>query len=78
MKSAISYDWERFAALKDGRLDVPAFVRSREFEIKQLENSMASNSSSKQRAFQLVPRSFDEELLAIMSSSSKKVTRCST
>lgn len=45
-------------ALKDGRLDVPAFVAGRAYESDQLENSMErSKKSSKKRAFQTPPRS---------------------
>ncbi|KAG0643632.1 ribonucleases P/MRP protein subunit POP1-domain-containing protein [Tuber brumale] len=44
-------------ALKTGELDVPAFVKSREFEIEALQNAMkASKESSNKRAFQIVPR----------------------
>ncbi|KAI9863112.1 MAG: hypothetical protein M1813_003932 [Trichoglossum hirsutum] len=44
-------------ALKSGRLDVNAFVQAREFEIRALEEGMASaKKSSTRRAFQLVPR----------------------
>ncbi|PWW72740.1 POPLD-domain-containing protein [Tuber magnatum] len=44
-------------ALKTGELDVPAFIKSREFEIEALQNAMkASKESSNKRAFQIVPR----------------------
>ncbi|KAK9443028.1 Ribonucleases P/MRP protein subunit [Metarhizium brunneum] len=45
------------AALKDGELDLPAFVAAREFEIRSLEQSMATSQAvSSTRAFQQVPR----------------------
>ncbi|TVY91317.1 Ribonucleases P/MRP protein subunit [Lachnellula willkommii] len=45
------------AALKNGELDLQAFLKSREFEIKALEDGMQrSKASSTQRAFQQVPR----------------------
>ena len=44
-------------ALKTGELDVPAFIKSREFEIEALQSAMkASKESSNKRAFQIVPR----------------------
>ena len=43
---------------KDGDLDVSAFIKSREFEIKAMGQSMdASKGSLSTRAFQQVPRS---------------------
>ncbi|KJZ75771.1 hypothetical protein HIM_04928 [Hirsutella minnesotensis 3608] len=45
------------AALKDGELDLQAFVAAHEFEIKALEQSMvASKAAGTSRAFQKVPR----------------------
>lgn len=45
-------------ALKDGRLDVPAFVAGRAYESDQLESAMErSKKSSRKRAFQTPPRS---------------------
>lgn len=45
------------AALKDGELDLQAFVAAHEFEIRSLEQSMATSKSvSASRAFQQVPR----------------------
>lgn len=45
------------AALKDGELDLQAFIAAREFEIKSLEQSMATSKAvSTSRAFQKVPR----------------------
>ncbi|KAH7304950.1 ribonucleases P/MRP protein subunit POP1-domain-containing protein [Stachybotrys elegans] len=45
------------AALKDGELDLQAFVAAHEFEIRSLEQSMAtSKASASTRAFQQVPR----------------------
>ncbi|UNI24341.1 Ribonuclease P [Purpureocillium takamizusanense] len=45
------------AALKDGELDLQAFIAAREFEIKALEQSMATSKAvSTSRAFQKVPR----------------------
>ncbi|TVY49934.1 Ribonucleases P/MRP protein subunit [Lachnellula occidentalis] len=45
------------AALKNGELNLQAFLKSREFEIKALEDGMQrSKASSTQRAFQQVPR----------------------
>ncbi|POR34175.1 Ribonucleases P/MRP protein subunit pop1 [Tolypocladium paradoxum] len=45
------------AALKDGELDLQAFVSAHEFEIKSLEQSMATSKAvSTSRAFQKVPR----------------------
>lgn len=45
------------AALKDGELDLQAFLSAREFEIKALENSMRkTKAASASRAFQKVPR----------------------
>lgn len=45
------------AALKNGELDLQAFFKSREFEIKALEDGMQrSKGSLTQRAFQQVPR----------------------
>ncbi|TVY58598.1 Ribonucleases P/MRP protein subunit pop1 [Lachnellula cervina] len=45
------------AALKNGELDLQAFLKAREFEIKALEDGMQrSKASSTQRAFQQVPR----------------------
>lgn len=45
------------AALKDGDLDIAAFLRSREFEIKALQDGMERSKSSRTtRAFQQVPR----------------------
>lgn len=44
-------------ALKDGELDLQAFVAAHEFEIRSLEQSMAtSKASGMSRAFQKVPR----------------------
>ncbi|CUS13155.1 unnamed protein product [Tuber aestivum] len=44
-------------ALKTGELDVPAFIKSREFEIEALQSAMkSSKESSNKRAFQIVPR----------------------
>ena len=45
------------AALKDGDLDIQAFLKSREFEIKALQDGMERSKSSRTtRAFQQVPR----------------------
>lgn len=45
------------AALKDGGLDLQAFVAAHEFEIRSLEQSMATSKAvSTSRAFQQVPR----------------------
>ncbi|RDA87390.1 hypothetical protein CP532_6975 [Ophiocordyceps camponoti-leonardi (nom. inval.)] len=45
------------AAFKDGELDLQAFVAAHEFEIRALEQSMASSKAvSASRAFQKVPR----------------------
>ncbi|KYK59888.1 ribonuclease P complex subunit Pop1 [Drechmeria coniospora] len=45
------------AALKDGELDLQAFVAAHEFEIKSLEQSMSTSKAvSTGRAFQMVPR----------------------
>lgn len=45
------------AALKDGELDLQAFLAAREFEIKALTGGMrASKNVNNRRAFQLVPR----------------------
>ncbi|KAK3191250.1 Ribonucleases P/MRP protein subunit pop1 [Lecanicillium sp. MT-2017a] len=45
------------AALKDGELDLQAFVAAHEFEIRSLEQSMATSKAvSSTRAFQQVPR----------------------
>ncbi|OAA42763.1 Ribonuclease P/MRP, subunit POP1 [Metarhizium rileyi] len=45
------------AALKDGELDLQAFVAAHEFEIRSLEQSMATSQAvSSSRAFQQVPR----------------------
>ncbi|TVY83146.1 Ribonucleases P/MRP protein subunit POP1 [Lachnellula suecica] len=45
------------AALKNGELDLQAFLKSREFEIKALEDGMQRSKRSRtQRAFQQVPR----------------------
>ena len=45
------------AALKDGELDLQAFLAAHEFEIRSLEQSMAtSKASGSSRAFQQVPR----------------------
>lgn len=45
------------AALKDGELDLQAFLSAREFEIRALETSMKkSKAASTTRAFQKVPR----------------------
>ena len=45
------------ALKKDGELDVAAFVKAREFEIRALEDSMrASKGTAATRAFQQVPR----------------------
>ncbi|KAI9163399.1 Ribonucleases P/MRP protein subunit pop1 [Paramyrothecium foliicola] len=45
------------AALKDGELDLQAFVAAHEFEIRSLEQSMAtSKAMATSRAFQQVPR----------------------
>lgn len=45
------------AALKDGELDLQAFIAAHEFEIKSLEQSMATSKAvSTSRAFQKVPR----------------------
>ncbi|KAB5517335.1 ribonucleases P/MRP protein subunit POP1-domain-containing protein [Coniochaeta sp. 2T2.1] len=45
------------AALKDGELDLQAFLSAREFEIRALESSMRkSKAASTTRAFQKVPR----------------------
>lgn len=45
------------AALKDGELDLQAFLNARAFEIEALESSMQkSNAVKAKRAFQLVPR----------------------
>jgi ribonuclease P/MRP protein subunit POP1 len=45
------------AALKDGELDLQAFLSAREFEIRALETSMRkSKAASTTRAFQKVPR----------------------
>ncbi|EQL03307.1 Ribonucleases P/MRP protein subunit [Ophiocordyceps sinensis CO18] len=45
------------AALKDGQLDLQAFVAAHEFEIKSLEQSMATSKAvGSSRAFQKVPR----------------------
>ncbi|KAF4339962.1 ribonucleases P MRP subunit POP1 [Fusarium beomiforme] len=45
------------AALKDGELDLQAFVAAHEFEIRALEQSMAtSKAAGSSRAFQRVPR----------------------
>jgi ribonuclease P/MRP protein subunit POP1 len=44
-------------ALTEGRLDVRRYVEARKFEIKQLDNAiLKSKASSKQRAFQTLPR----------------------
>lgn len=44
------------AVNKDGELDVAAFVKAREFEIKAMESSMgASKKASAARAFQQLP-----------------------
>ncbi|ANB12984.1 Pop1p [Sugiyamaella lignohabitans] len=44
-------------ALVDGRLDVPSFIKSRQFEIERLESAMlSSKSSGKKRIFQSLPR----------------------
>jgi len=44
-------------ALKNGELDLQAFLKAREFEIKALEDGMQRSKSSRtQRAFQQVPR----------------------
>ncbi|KAK5998806.1 Ribonucleases P/MRP subunit pop1-like protein [Cladobotryum mycophilum] len=44
-------------ALKDGQLDLAAFVAAHEFEIRALEQSMATTKAvSSTRAFQMVPR----------------------
>lgn len=46
------------AALKDGELDLQAFLNAREFEIKAMEDGMKkSKAFNNRRAFQLVPRS---------------------
>lgn len=46
------------AALKDGELDLQAFLNAREFEIRALEDSMKKNKAvANLRAFQKVPRS---------------------
>lgn len=46
------------AALKDGELDLQAFVAAHEFEIRALEQSMATSKAvGSSRAFQKVPRS---------------------
>ena len=45
------------AALNNGELDLQAFLKSREFEIKALEDGMQRTKTSRtQRAFQQVPR----------------------
>ena len=45
------------AALKNGELDLPAFLKSREFEIKAMEDAMVkSKKSLNLRAFQQMPR----------------------
>lgn len=45
------------AALKDGILDIPSFLKTREYEIKQLHQTMEnSKKSASKRAFQKVPR----------------------
>ncbi|KUI62128.1 Ribonucleases P/MRP protein subunit POP1 [Cytospora mali] len=45
------------AALKDGELDLQAFLSARQFEIKALEDGMRkSKALNNRRAFQLVPR----------------------
>ncbi|KAF7548153.1 hypothetical protein G7Z17_g7253 [Cylindrodendrum hubeiense] len=45
------------AALKDGELDLQAFLAAHEFEIRSLEQSMATSKAvSSSRAFQKVPR----------------------
>lgn len=45
------------SALKNGELDLQSFLKSREFEIKSLEDGMKrSNSAHAARAFQQVPR----------------------
>jgi ribonuclease P/MRP protein subunit POP1 len=45
------------AALKDGELDLQAFVAAHEFEIRSLEESMATSKAvASSRAFQKVPR----------------------
>lgn len=44
---------------KDGDLDVPSFVKAREFEIKAMEASMAvSKKALASRAFQELPKDF--------------------
>ena len=46
------------SALKDGELDLPAFIAAHEFEIRSLEQSMATSKAvGASRAFQQVPRS---------------------
>ena len=46
-----------FKAFKDGELDVGAFVKAREYEIRALEEGLArSKKSLTQRAFQQVPK----------------------
>ncbi|KAF8428364.1 ribonuclease P complex subunit Pop1 [Tirmania nivea] len=46
------------AALKGGQLDINSFVKSREFEIRALEDAISnSRHANKKRAFQSVPRS---------------------
>lgn len=45
------------AALKDGELDLQAFLNARQFEIRALEDGMRSSKAlNNRRAFQLVPR----------------------
>ena len=45
------------AALKNGELDIPAFLKSREFEIKAMEDAMVkAKKSLNLRAFQQMPR----------------------
>ncbi|KAG9248072.1 ribonucleases P/MRP protein subunit POP1-domain-containing protein [Calycina marina] len=45
------------AALKNGELDLPAFLKSREFEIKAMEDAMVKTKKSLNlRAFQQMPR----------------------